>query len=131
MFSYSGIINDRDYWLDISGRLAIWYNPKFKNWFIGKEKNIGTRLATIRSIDNSSSTCPYNSKHVWTYWHEDKSFPLENIQLNCTGTKNFQPFQLALKLLSNYLLISQKGRVRYYARGLGMWYFKKRWGDGF
>ena len=97
VFSYSGIINDRDYWLDISGRLAIWYNPKFKNWFIGKEKNIGTCLATIRSIDNSSSTCPYNSKHVWTYWHEDKSFPLENIQLNCTGTKKFQPSKSLLR----------------------------------
>ena len=85
MFSYSGTINDRDYWLDISGRLAIWYNPKFKDWFVGEEKNIGTSLSAIRSIDNYGFTCPHNTKIAWNYWHEDKWFPLENIKFNCIG----------------------------------------------
>ena len=68
VYSYSGTINGRDYWVKAEGGRAIWYYPQYKDWAIGAEKKIGSNFRGITSISNLESTCPNNFKNQWLYY---------------------------------------------------------------
>ena len=92
IYSYKGDINGRKYWLKSDGTQAIWYVPEFKDWVIGGNTTIGTR---VRGITSHSSTCPHDTQNIWKYYDQNydggKWISSNDIKLNCNAGNHFWP----------------------------------------
>ena len=88
-YQLSEEINGKPSWK--SETQAIWYQPKFKNWIIGKVSNRGTSIAGIVSVDKTEYDCPQQvPKDAWMYAVVDgtqhKASP-NDVSIQCTGMK--------------------------------------------
>ena len=75
----------------------MWYYPKYKDWLIGQEKNLGSNLRSITTSGNLESTCPHNLKNNWQYFDEDW-ISTNDVQLICIGNHTKL---LEVKILKN------------------------------
>ena len=60
--------NGKPHWKSAAAH-AIWYYPQSKAWLIGRNSDIGTGTAFIRSLADTENDCPEKvPKDKWIYW---------------------------------------------------------------
>ena len=90
IYSYTGDINGRKYWLKSDGTRAIWYVPDFKDWAIGSNDNLGSKTGGIFSTGNLETQCPHDKQNNWKYYDEEW-ISSNDVRLNCNAGNNFWP----------------------------------------
>ena len=85
-YEFSETINGKSTWK--SATQAIWYYPRYKDWFIGSISKIGTTTAGIHSVADTDYDCPQQvPKDKWkfydgTFW---QTFSSNDINFHCAG----------------------------------------------
>ena len=87
-YQLSETVNGKPSWK--SATQAIWYNPEYKDWFIGDHSDIGTNVAGIYSVASTEYDCPQRvPEDKWKYWDawqenwQDSSS--KDVIIQCTG----------------------------------------------
>ena len=93
VYTFQGIIDERNYWVDAAGENAIWYISDWKDWAIGSADYIGTKYRHMRTTNDLEALCPYNDGYVlsWDYRdsnsYDDNTWIATNdVYINCTTT---------------------------------------------
>ena len=84
IYSYTGDINGRKYWLKSDGTRAIWYVPDSKDWAIGSNDNLGSKTGGIFSTGNLETQCPHDKQNNWKYYDEEW-ISSNDVRLNCNA----------------------------------------------
>ena len=65
VYTFSGIINDMDYFIHSTGEYAIWYfvyDNNIYTWNIGSETDLGTGSSPIKAVSRKlPNKCPNNA----------------------------------------------------------------------
>ena len=79
----ASLVNERNHWLQIDGKNAIWYDNVFNNWKIGTTDNLGTIVSGIKGPENLD-VLPHNIiTPYWGYYSsEDKQWFKSRIGAN-------------------------------------------------
>ena len=92
VYTFQGIIDERDYWVDAAGENAIWYISDWKDWAIGSADYVGTKYRHMRTTNDLEALCPYNDGYVlsWDYRdsnsYDDNTWIATNdVYINCAG----------------------------------------------
>ena len=95
VYTYQGLNDGMDYWIDAEGEHAIWYRAH-NNWNINKLELLGTPYAEIYgSIDTVEKKCPNNEGYVrsWYYWYTINGYwtwkATNDISIKCTNEDDF------------------------------------------
>ena len=67
-YIYTGIKNQRGYWVKSDKRTAIWYYPDFQEWMCGNIFYLGTKWRGMSAVQTSVS-CPTDNVKRWRYWN--------------------------------------------------------------
>ena len=81
-----GNVNGKPYWMQENGNNAIWYNNGF--WLIGKETNLGTEIAEMRSSHDVAN--PYQAT-TWLYVSKDNGKRIESNDILVWPKKSMVP----------------------------------------
>ena len=69
VYTFQGILNGMDYWVDVYEENAIWLN---NGWNIGYLTNLGSEVVDIYSLSNTlEKKCPNNEGYVWNWKYDD------------------------------------------------------------
>ena len=101
VYTFSGIINDMDYFIHSTGEYAIWYtvyDSNFYMWNIGSEYYLGSDYSAIyagsRKLPNK---CPNNEGYSWSwklYDHNTNSWVGTNeVYLKCENEDDFCTYE--------------------------------------
>ena len=63
-------VNNRNYWISPDGKYALWYDPKYKNWIIGRKSDLGTSTGYLKS--KFDAPCPDIDGNKWMFYTGDK-----------------------------------------------------------
>ena len=95
VYTFQGIIDERNYWVDAAGENAIWYISDFKDWAIGSADKFGTTDRFIRTSNDLEAVCPNNEGYIlaWEYRDgntlSDPFIPTEDIHIKCANEDDF------------------------------------------
>ena len=83
--------NGKPHWKSAAAAHAIWYYQQSKAWLIGRNSDIGTGTAFIRSLADTENDCPEKvPKDKWIYWDGSgwQEASSNDIIIQCTGKKD-------------------------------------------
>ena len=99
VYTFSGIINDMDYYVDSKGEHAIWnvvYENDYSIWIIGKKTLLGSAYGSISAGSSKlKNKCPNNEGYIWSWKYlnyidfEYSWTATDDIYLKCTTEDDF------------------------------------------
>ena len=71
IYTFSGIINDMDYFVDSNGEHAIWhvvFESDYCVWMIGEKTSLGKAYGSLSAGSNKlKNKCPNNEGYIWSW----------------------------------------------------------------